>query len=125
MAGFRIGASVMLASAVIIACVGAAQAQTDYPAKPVRMIVGFTPGSATDVIGRIFAQKFTEAWGQTVAVDNVPGLGGGVGMQRLTKAPPDGYTLMFSGNGAPTILNSLQAKPLYDVQREQIGRAHV
>lgn len=99
-----------------------ALAQTDaaagYPAKTVRLVVGFTPGSATDVTARIFAQKYSEAWGVTVAVDNVPGVGGAVGVARVAKAPPDGYTLMFSGNGALTILPTLQSKPLYDVVRD-------
>jgi tripartite-type tricarboxylate transporter receptor subunit TctC len=98
-----------------------ALAQADaaaYPTRPVRLIVGFTPGSATDVVARMFAQKFSEAWGVTVAVDNVPGVGGAVGVQRLSKAAPDGYTLNFSGNGALTILPTLQNKPLYDVYRD-------
>lgn len=129
MLGIASRLSTAVSCAVIAAYAGAAAAQAEnpasYPSKAVRMIVGFTPGSATDVIGRIFAQKFTEAWGQTVAVDNVPGLGGGIGMQRLTKSPADGYTIMFSGNGAPTILNSLQPKPLYDVLRETAPAAMV
>ncbi len=101
------------------------RAQTDsaaagYPAKPVRLVVGFTPGSATDVTARIFAQKFTEAWGVPVTVENVPGVGGAVGVARVVKSPPDGYTLMYSGNGALTILPTLQSKPLYDVVRDLI-----
>ena len=59
MFGFRCGAGVVVLG--ISSFAGVACAQSDYPTKPVRMIVGFTPGSATDVIGRIFAQKFTEA----------------------------------------------------------------
>ncbi len=110
----RIG-SAMLALSPFTLC-----AQTDttgYPNKPVRLVVGFTPGSATDVTARLFAQKFTEAWGVTVAVDNVPGVGGAVGVARVAKAPPDGYTLMFSGNGALTIVPTLQKQP-YDVLRD-------
>lgn len=103
---------------------GSVCAQTDaaasYPNKPVRLVVGFTPGSATDVVGRMFALKFTEAWGNTVAVDNVPGVGGAVGVARVAKAVPDGYTLVFSGNGALTILPTLQSKPLFDPIRELV-----
>jgi tripartite-type tricarboxylate transporter receptor subunit TctC len=95
-----------------------AAAVASYPNKPVRLVVGFTPGSATDVTARIFAQKFSEAWGITVAVDNVPGVGGAVGVARVAKAAPDGYTLMYSGNGALTILPTLQSKPLYDPLRD-------
>ena len=97
-----------------------AQADAAYPTRPVRLIVGFTPGSATDVVARMFAQKFSEAWGVTVAVDNVPGVGGAVGVQRLSKSTADGYTLNFSGNGALTILPTLQNKPLYDVYRDLV-----
>ena len=63
-------------------------AQADYPNKPVRLIVGFTPGSATDITARIFAQKFSEAWGVAVAVENVPGAGGTVGSARVASRRP-------------------------------------
>ena len=86
-------------------------AQTNWPDKPVRLVVGFTAGSATDVSARLFAQKFGEAWGQSVLVDNVPGNSGAIGTDKVAKAPPDGYTLMWSGNAAITILPSLQPLP--------------
>ncbi len=86
-------------------------AQTNWPDKPVRLVVGFTAGSATDVSARLFAQKFGEAWGQPVLVDNVPGNSGAIGTDKVAKAPPDGYTLMWSGNAAITILPSLQPLP--------------
>lgn len=95
-------------------------AQADYPNKPVRLVVGFTPGSATDVVARLFAAKFTEAWGVQAAVENVPGVAGAIGVARVAKAPPDGTTLMFSGNAALTILPTLQSKPLYDVIRDLV-----
>ena len=60
-------------------------AQTAWPEKPVKLVVGFTPGSATDVSGRIFAQKFQEAWGQPVIVDNVPGNSGAIGTDKVAK----------------------------------------
>ncbi len=88
-----------------------AVAQNAWPTRPVRMVVGFTAGSATDVTGRLFAQKFSEAWGQPVVVDNIPGNSGGIGVDRVAKAPADGYTLMWSGNAAITILPSLQNLP--------------
>src|SRR5436190_21801208 len=86
-------------------------AQTAWPDKPVRLVVGFTPGSATDVTGRMFAQKFGEAWGQPVIVENIAGNSGAIGTDKVAKAPPDGYTLMWSGNAAITILPSLQPLP--------------
>ncbi len=116
---FRARAHAFAGALVLALSPISALAQADaYPARPVRMIVGFTPGSATDVVARMFAQKFTEAWGTTVAIDNVPGVGGAVGVQRLSKAAPDGYTLNFCGNGALTILPTLQNKPLYDVHKD-------
>ena len=89
----------------------AASQTTAWPEKPVRLIVGFTPGSATDVTARIFAQKFSEAWGQPVVVENVAGNSGAIGTDKVAKAPPDGYMLMWSGNAAITILPNLQTLP--------------
>jgi tripartite-type tricarboxylate transporter receptor subunit TctC len=86
-------------------------AQTNWPDKPVKLVVGFTAGSATDVSGRIFAHKFAEMWGQPVVVENVPGNSGAIGTDRVAKAAPDGYTLLWSGNAAITILPSLQKLP--------------
>jgi tripartite-type tricarboxylate transporter receptor subunit TctC len=82
-----------------------------WPVRTVRMVVGFTPGSATDVTARMFAQKFSEAWGQPVVVENIPGNSGAIGVDRVAKAAPDGYTLMWAGNAAITILPSLQNLP--------------
>jgi tripartite-type tricarboxylate transporter receptor subunit TctC len=90
---------------------GPARAQGAWPNRPVRMIVGFTAGSATDVTGRIFAQRFGEAWGQPVVVENIAGNSGAIGVDRVAKAAPDGYTLMWSGNAAITVLPSLQSLP--------------
>ena len=86
-------------------------AQTNSPEKPVRLVVGFTAGSATDVTGRMFAQRFSEAWGQPVIVENIAGNSGAIGTDKVAKAAPDGYTLMWSGNAAITILPSLQTLP--------------
>ncbi|MBX3502458.1 MAG: tripartite tricarboxylate transporter substrate binding protein [Alphaproteobacteria bacterium] len=86
-------------------------AQSNWPNKPVKLVVGFTPGSATDVSGRLFAQVFSELWGQSVIVENVPGNSGAIGVDRVAKAAPDGYTLMWTGNAAITILPSLQSLP--------------
>ncbi|MCW5746219.1 MAG: tripartite tricarboxylate transporter substrate binding protein [Alphaproteobacteria bacterium] len=103
-----------LVVALAVAC--PATAQPTWPDKPVRLIVGFTPGSATDVTARLFAQKFTEAWGQSVVVENITGNSGAIGVDRVAKAAPDGYTLMWSGNAAITILPSLQTLPFDPVR---------
>jgi tripartite-type tricarboxylate transporter receptor subunit TctC len=102
-----------------------AVAQTGYPNKPVRIIVGFTPGSATDITARMFAQKFSEAWNVAVTVENIPGAGGSVGGDRVAKALPDGYTLYWGANGALTINPTLQANPTYDVVRDLAPVARV
>src|SRR5262245_51829061 len=90
-----------------------AAAQTNYPDRPVRLLVGFTPGSATDITARIFAQRFSEAWNVPVTVENAPGAGGTVAVDRVVKAVPDGYTLVYAANGAMTIAPSLGKLP-YD-----------
>jgi len=94
-----------------------ASAQT-YPDRAIRLIVGFTPGSATDITGRIFAQKLGEAWNVPVTVENIPGAGGSIGGERVSKSPPDGYTLYWGANGAMTITPSLQPNPTFDPARD-------
>jgi tripartite-type tricarboxylate transporter receptor subunit TctC len=96
---------------------GQASAQ-NYPDRPIRILVGFTPGSATDITARMFAQKLNEAWGVTVTVENFPGAGGSVGGERVGHASPDGYTLYWGANGAMTINPSLQVNPTFDPQRD-------
>ncbi len=103
--------------ALSLLAAGHASAQT-YPDRPIRMMVGFTPGSATDITGRMFAQKLTEALGVPVTVENMPGAGGSVGAERVAKAPPDGYTLYWGANGAMTINPSLLPNPAFDPQRD-------
>jgi tripartite-type tricarboxylate transporter receptor subunit TctC len=68
-------------------------AQTTYPEKPIRIVARFPPGSQTDTIARLLAQKFAEAWGKPVLVDNVTGSAGTIAADRVAKAAPDGYTL--------------------------------
>jgi tripartite-type tricarboxylate transporter receptor subunit TctC len=95
-----------------------AVAQTNYPDRPIRLIVGFTPGSATDITARIFADKLNQLWNVPVIVENLPGGGGGVAAARVAKSTSDGYTLMWGANGALTINPSLQSKLLYDPPRD-------
>jgi len=87
-----------LLSVVIALFVGAASAQT-YPAKSIRIIVPFTPGSATDVMGRIVGERLSTAFGQPVIVDNRPGAGGTIGIRETARAEPDGYTLVVVSSG--------------------------
>ena len=81
-----------------LASVASAQ-PTAYPAKPVRIIVPFAPGGATDIVARLLGQKLNAAWGQQVVADNRAGASGNIGAELAAKAPPDGYTLfMTSGS---------------------------
>ena len=89
----------------------------DYPTKPVRFIVAFPPGSATDIVGRLFTQKWTEMWGQTVLADNRPGAGGSIAGAIAAKANPDGYTLLMHSSGH-TVNPSLYAKLPYDTLKD-------
>jgi tripartite-type tricarboxylate transporter receptor subunit TctC len=102
---------------VLALVAGAASAQTNWPERPVHLLVGFTAGSGTDVTARLLAQKFSEAWGQSVIVDNVSGASGAIAADKLAKSAPDGYTLMWAGNAAITIVMSLQPQP-YDPLRD-------
>ena len=87
----RIARTLVALAAVFWAAAAAAQA---WPSKPVRVVVPFTAGSATDILARTFAQKLQEYWGQSVIVDNRPGAGGTIGTGIVAKSPPDGYTLL-------------------------------
>jgi len=92
---------------------GEALAQTNYPEQPIRIFVGFTPGVAPDITGRIMAEKFTEAWGRPAVVENVTGAGGNLAVERLAKAAPDGHTLALGGN-ASLVINPNVMKLNYD-----------
>ncbi len=102
-----------------------AVAQTGYPDRPIRIIVGFTPGSATDITARMFALKLNAAWNVPVTVENIPGAGGSVGGERVAKATPDGTTLYWGANGAMTINPSLSPSPTFDPARDLAPIARV
>src|SRR5471030_2909225 len=85
-----------------------------YPAKPIRMLIGFPPGGGTDIIGRIVAQKLGEALGQQIIVDNRGGASGQLAAELVSRAAPDGYTIMMAHIAAISILPSLVAKLPYD-----------
>ena len=93
-----------------------AHAQT-YPAKPVRFIVPFPPGGPTDIMGRLAAQRLTEAWGVQVVADNRSGAGGNIGSELCAKSPPDGYTICMmtvAQSISPSIYPKLGFDPLKD-----------
>ena len=92
----------------------AAMAQSDYPNKPVKLIVGFAPGGSTDIIARIVAQKLTERLGQPVVVENRAGAGGTIGADATAKAAPDGYTLTLGTTSTHAIAAGAYSKLPYD-----------
>ncbi len=87
-----------------------AQAATAYPVKPIRIIVAYPPGGATDILARLVGQKMTDAWGQPVIVDNRAGAAGNIGTEVAARATPDGYTLIMGTAGTHGINVSLYRK---------------
>ena len=115
MTRFAKGVLSAIAMFAALAAAGGALAQAlTYPTKPIRLVVPFPPGGATDILARDVAQKLTEAWGQAVVVDNRPGAGANIGTELVAKAPPDGYTLLMGTVGTHAINPSLYAKLPYD-----------
>ena len=92
-------------------------AAAQYPARPIRIVIPFPPGGATDIIGRVVSQKLAERLGQPVVVDNRPGAGGTIGSEAVVKAAPDGYALLISTNSTHAIAPVL-TKPPYDPLRD-------
>lgn len=103
--------------ALVLALWAALSFAQGYPNRPVKIVVPFTAGSATDILGRTIAQKLTEAWGQPVLIENRPGAGGTIGAGVVAHSPPDGYTLLVHSAGHavnPAIYPALN----YDTARD-------
>jgi len=96
----------------------ATAASAEFPEKPIRIIVPFSPGGATDMLARTLGQKMQENWGQSVIVENRPGAGGNIGADMAAKAPPDGYTLLLVAAGFmavnPHVYNNLTYDSIKD-----------
>jgi tripartite-type tricarboxylate transporter receptor subunit TctC len=102
------------ASLFALGVVAASAAQAAYPDRPIKLIVGFPPGQATDLVARVAAKKLQDALGQPVIVDNRAGAAGIIGSELAAKAPPDGYTLLVSSSGPLAVNPSLYSKLPYD-----------
>jgi tripartite-type tricarboxylate transporter receptor subunit TctC len=98
--------SVLILSFVVsVPSLAADDAADNYPNKPIRLIVPYTPGGGYDILARLLGQKLTERWGRQVVVDNRPGANGNIGAAAAAKSPPDGYTLLMGGIG-PNAINA-------------------
>ena len=116
--------SVAASALSIVVFAGPAAAQgppAAYPAKPIRMIVPFTPGGPADAIARPIAQGLTERLGQQVIVDYRPGAGGNIGAEIAAKSPPDGYTLFVTTPGIIAVNPTLYGKVPFDTLRDFAG----
>ena len=107
--------AVIIASGLACATPAAAQA---FPAKPARLVVPFPPGGPLDATGRAIAQKLTEAWGQSVIVENKPGAGGNIGADYVAKSPADGYTIVMGALSTHAVNPSLYPKMPYDAKKD-------
>jgi tripartite-type tricarboxylate transporter receptor subunit TctC len=108
---------------LVLACSGA-WAQS-YPTKPVRIIVPFAPGGATDIVTRLVAQKLTEAWGQSVIVENRSGAGGNIGGEAAARSTPDGYTLFMTSGSIVTANQYIYKKMAFDPAKDLLPITNV
>jgi tripartite-type tricarboxylate transporter receptor subunit TctC len=111
----RIARLFLLLALAWLPAVAAAQA---YPAKPIRLIVPFTPAGATDLLARVVGEELSKRLGKQVIIDNRPGAGGNIGAQVAMAAPGDGYTLIMAPASIYAIAMTLYAQPGYDVVRD-------
>jgi tripartite-type tricarboxylate transporter receptor subunit TctC len=108
----------LLSALLVLLAAQTASAQSSYPNRPIKILVGFTPGTAPDVVSRILADRFAEDWGAAVVIENIPGAGSNIATERVAKAAADGYTLLMGGNGAlvinPSLFETLPFDPVKD-----------
>ena len=113
----RLASNLFVALLVLLAA-QMASAQSTYPNRPVKILVGFTPGTAPDLVARILADRFSEVWGTPFVVENIPGVGGNIATDRVAKAAADGYMLLMGGNSSlvisPSFYETLPFDPLKD-----------
>ena len=111
-------AAIMMGAAVLSSVLPVA-AQS-YPTRPVRIVLPFAAGGGTDLLARLLAQRYTDVFGQPAMVDNRPGAGGNLGAEIVAKAPPDGYTLLFSTTS--TAINAtLYSKLSFDIRKDFVA----
>jgi tripartite-type tricarboxylate transporter receptor subunit TctC len=113
----------LVCSALVLALPGAVSAQA-YPARPVHVVISFPPGSSTDIVGRVVAQKLSEYWGQPVLPENRGGAGGTIGAGVVAKSAPDGYTLLIDSS-AHSVSPAIYAKLPYDTVKDFVDIAPI
>src|SRR5689334_25052753 len=96
----------------------AAFAQADYPNKPITLVVPYAPGGPTDTIARILAERMRVSLGQTVVVENTTGAGGTLGVARVARSAPDGYTIGIGQNGSHVVTGATYQRLPYDLQND-------
>lgn len=111
-------------SAILWAAFAAQSLAQGFPAKPVRVVITFIPGTSTDIVGRVITQKLSELWSQPVVVENRAGAGGAVGSAVVAKASSDGYTLLFNSS-SHTINPAIYSNLPYDTLRDFVDIAPV
>ena len=114
----------LIAAACLLAATTAFAADA-YPTRPVRIIVPFSPGGATDIVTRLVAQKLTEMWGQTLVVDNRAGAGGNIGGDIAAKSNPDGYTLFMTSGSIVTANQHMYAKMPFSPEKDLVAVTNV
>jgi len=114
----------ILALVVAVLLSAAAQAQS-WPQKPVRFIVPFPPGGATDISARLLGEQLSRIWGQQVIIENRGGAGGGVGAAEAARATPDGYTLFFPSGSVMTANQHVYARLNYDPEKDFVAVTNV
>ena len=111
-------AAKLFAILLVLLAAQMASAQSSFPNRPVKILVGFTPGTAPDLVARILSDRFAEVWGTPFVVENIPGAGSNIATDRVAKAVADGYTLLMGGNGAlvinPSLFETLPFDPIKD-----------
>lgn len=113
---------ILMAGAMLASTTIAAQG---FPTKPVRIIVPFSAGGATDIVTRVVAQKLTDIWGQTIVVDNRAGAGGNIGADLAAKAPADGYTVFMTSGSIVTANPHMYRKLPYDAAKDLVAVTNV
>src|SRR5258706_2230853 len=101
-------------AALIVTSLATATVAQEYPTKSIRLLVPFATGGGNDTVGRVFGQKFSDAWGQSVVVENRPGAGGTLATALGARAPADGYTLLLSSIATHAVSTHLYRDPGYD-----------